>query len=248
MGDLEGKKAVVTGGAQGIGNAIVMELASRGCDVVIGDINLPSAEKTAKKVASYGIQSLALRVDVTQKEDVEHLIKQTVQSFNRIDIFVNNAGITRDVLLMRMHEKDWDMVLNVNLKGAFFCTQKVIRSMMKQRSGKIINISSVVGIMGNPSQANYAASKAGLIGFTKSVAKEVASRNIQVNAVAPGYIETEMTAILSEEVKSSYLASIPAKRPGTAVDVAKVVGFLASPDSDYITGQVICVDGGLLMA
>ena len=175
------------------------------------------------------------------------MVDNIIKKFGRIDILVNNAGITRDNLLMRMSEEEWDLVLKVNLKGAFLCTRKVIRGMMRQRSGKIINIASVVGIMGNAGQANYAASKAGIIAFTKSVAKEVASRNIQVNAVAPGYIETEMTAALPDEVKNSYLSNIPSRRAGTPEDVAKAVIFLASSASDYITGQVLQVDGGLLM-
>jgi 3-oxoacyl-[acyl-carrier protein] reductase len=195
-----------------------------------------------------GVRSLAIEADVSETEQVDSLVRQILESMNRLDILVNNAGITRDTLLMRMREEDWDLVLKVNLKSAFLCTQKVIRSMMKQRSGKIINIASVVGIMGNAGQANYASSKAGLIGFTRSVAKEVASKNIQVNAVAPGFIETEMTAHLPQDVKDIYLANIPAKRGGTPEDVARAVSFLASSASDYITGQVIQVDGGLLIA
>jgi 3-oxoacyl-[acyl-carrier protein] reductase len=248
MTDLEDKVALVTGGARGIGKAIVMELAQQGCHCVISDIDLQGAEAVASRVKEMGLQALAVKADIANVAGVENLIQKVWDTYDRIDILVNNAGITRDNLLMRMHEEEWDLVLRVNLKGAFLCTKAVIRKMMKQRSGKIINISSVVGIMGNAGQANYAASKAGLIGFTKSVAKEVASRDIQVNAVAPGYIETEMTASLSQEIKNSYLDNIPAGRAGSPEEVAKVVIFLASPASNYITGQVIHVDGGLLMA
>jgi len=178
---------------------------------------------------------------------VETMISKVMETFSQIDILVNNAGITRDTLLMRMEESDWDLVLQVNLKSAFLCTKQIIRIMMKQRSGKIINMASVVGVMGNAGQSNYSASKAGLIGFTKSIAKEVATRNIQVNAIAPGFIETEMTASLPEDVRKSYLDSIPAKRMGSVADVAHLTAFLASSNSDYITGQVIHVDGGLVM-
>lgn len=248
MGALEGKVAAVTGGARGIGRAIVLALAHEGCDVVISDVDDQGAKKVVGEVEGMGRRALAVKADVSVEADVEALVGQATAMFDRIDILVNNAGVTRDNLLMRMSEADWDFVLRVNLKGAFLCTQKVIRRMMKQRSGKIINISSVVGVMGNAGQANYAASKAGLIGFTKSVAKEVASRNIQVNAVAPGYIVTDMTAGLPEAVKENFVADIPAKRPGSPEDVARVVVFLASPSADYITGQVLHVDGGLLMA
>jgi 3-oxoacyl-[acyl-carrier protein] reductase len=175
------------------------------------------------------------------------LFKQVVDEFDRLDVLVNNAGITRDNLLIRMDEADWDRVIQINLKGAFLCTKQAVRIMIKQRSGKIVNIASVVGVMGNAGQANYAASKAGLIGFTKSVAKEVGSRNVQVNAVAPGFIETNMTAKLSEEVRNGYMASIPSRRFGSPEEVAKVTLFLSSPESDYITGQVVHVDGGLVM-
>lgn len=248
MGDLKGKAAVVTGGARGIGRAIVLELAMRGSDVAVSDVNISGAENCAREAEKLGVRAIAIKVDVTKRDDVATLMEEAIRAFGKIDILVNNAGITRDILLIRMNEEEWDSVLDVNLKGAFLCTQKVLRGMMKQRSGKIITITSVVGVMGNAGQSNYAASKAGLIGFTRSVAKEAASRNIQVNAVAPGYIETDMTADLPEEVKSNYLMNIPAKRPGKPEDVARVVGFLASSDADYITGQVLYVDGGLLMA
>ena len=248
MGILTGKVALVTGGGRGIGRAIVLELAGQGADVVVSDIDPVIAEQTAAEVRNLGVRSLALKADVSKADDVEAMVRKSIEAMGKIDILVNNAGITRDTLLMRMEEKDWDLVLAINLKGAFLCTKAVSRPMMKQRSGKIVNIASVVGLTGNAGQSNYAASKAGLIGFTKSVAKELASRNIQANAVAPGFIETEMTAHLPQEARDAFLVQIPAKRPGTAQDVARVVAFLSSPASDYVTGQVIPVDGGMVMA
>jgi 3-oxoacyl-[acyl-carrier protein] reductase len=237
----------VTGGGRGIGKAIVLELAGQGADIVVSDIDDSAAQETASLVQGMNRRSLAKKADVSRDQDVDALVQSSIEAFGRIDILVNNAGITRDNLLMRMSEQEWDLVQAVNLKGAFLCTRHVVRGMMKQRSGKIINMASVVGVMGNAGQANYAASKAGLIGFTKSAAKELASRNIQVNAVAPGFIETDMTGKLPEEVKQNYRTGIPARRFGTTQDVAGVVLFLSSPASDYITGQVIHVDGGLLM-
>ncbi len=248
MGILTGKIALVTGGGRGIGKAIVLELASQGANVVVSDIDADIAEKTAAEAAGLGVRTAAVKADVSRAEDAEAMVKATIEAMGRIDILVNNAGVTRDNLLMRMDEKDWDLVLQVNLKGAFLCTRAASRPMMKQRGGKIVNIASVVGLMGNAGQANYAASKAGLIGLTKSVARELASRNVQANAVAPGYIETEMTAHLPAEARNAFLSQIPMKRPGSPQDVARVVAFLASPASDYITGQVIPVDGGMVMA
>jgi 3-oxoacyl-[acyl-carrier protein] reductase len=248
MGNLSGKVALVTGGGRGIGKAIVLELAGHGADVVVSDIDPAIAEQTSDEAVRLGVRSLALKADVSKSDDVEAMVRKSLEAMGKIDILVNNAGITRDTLLMRMDEKDWDLVLAINLKGAFLCTKAVSRPMMKQRSGKIVNIASVVGLTGNAGQSNYAASKAGLIGFTKSVAKELASRNIQANAVAPGFIETEMTAHLPQEARDAFLIQIPAKRPGTAEDVARVVAFLSSPASDYVTGQVIPVDGGMVMA
>ena len=248
MEGLKDKVALVTGGANGIGKTIVMELAQQGCHVAVADVDLDGAQNVAKEVEGIGRKSIAVKADISNVDDVKSMITKTIEAFEAIHILVNNAGITRDNLLMRMKEDEWDSVLRINLKGAFLCTQNVIRPMMKNKFGKIINISSIIGMMGNAGQANYAASKAGLIGFTKSVAKEVASKNIQVNAIAPGFIETEMTHDLPQNVKDLYLANIPAKRAGSPEDVARVVTFLASPGSDYITGQVIRVDGGLLIA
>jgi len=248
MEGLKDKVALVTGGANGIGKAIVMELAHQGCHVAVADVDLDGAQNVANEVESVGRKSVAIKADISNVDDVKSMINKTIEAFETIHVLVNNAGITRDNLLMRMKEDEWDSVLRINLKGAFLCTQNVIRSMMKNKFGKIINISSVIGMMGNAGQANYAASKAGLIGFTKSVAKEVSSKNIQVNAIAPGFIETEMTRDLPQDVKDLYLANIPARRAGSPGDVARVVTFLASSASDYITGQVIRVDGGLLIA
>ncbi len=245
---LENQVAVVTGGARGIGRAIAMTLAAHGADVVISDVNMEAAQKTADDIATTtGRRSLAVTVDVSQSDSVENMVKQTLDAFGHIDILINNAGITRDGLLMRMKDSDWDLVMEINLKGTFLSTKAVLRPMMKQRSGRIINISSVVGIMGNAGQANYAASKAGVIGLTKSTAKEVASRGITVNAVAPGFIATDMTDKLSDDVKANFLASIPLGRAGSAEDVAQTVLFLASPQASYITGQVIHIDGGMVM-
>jgi 3-oxoacyl-[acyl-carrier protein] reductase len=247
MSELKNKAAIVTGGARGIGKCIVMALAGVGCNVLVSDIDGEGAQKTADEGAQKGVQMLAVQGDVSNPTDVQVMVDRCLETFGNVDILVNNAGITRDNLLMRMKEEDWDLVLKINLKGAFLCTKQVIRPMMKQRAGKIVNISSVVGVMGNAGQANYSASKAGLIGLTKSTAKEVASKNIQVNAIAPGFIQTDMTNRLPQEVKEAYMNVIPAKTFGTADDVANAVIFLSSSVSNYITGQVLHVDGGLVM-
>lgn len=244
---LTGKVAVVTGGSRGIGRAIAITLARAGADVAIFYAgNQTAAEQTLAEIEKTGRKGLSLQVDVSNAEQVESAMKEVIASLGRIDILVNNAGITRDNLLMRMKEDEWDQVINTNLKGVFLCTKAVTRTMMKQRSGRIINISSVVGVLGNPGQANYVAAKAGVIGLTKTTAKELASRGITVNAIAPGFIETDMTAVLDEDLKQQMLGAIPLGRFGSAQDVAEAVKFLASDAASYITGQTIHVDGGMV--
>jgi len=245
--EFTGKTAIVTGSARGIGKAIAARLAASDARVVISDVLMDLAEETVREFHEKGYDALAVMANVTKKEDVDNLVKATLEKYQSIDILVNNAGITRDTLLVRMSEEDWDKVLAINLKGAFLATQAIARVMMKQRSGRIINISSVVGRMGNVGQANYAASKAGLIGLTKSAAKELAGRGITVNAVAPGFIATDMTDKLPQAARDAFLSNVPLKRAGTPEDIAAVVAFLASDDASYITGQVLGVDGGLLM-
>ncbi|HHV95512.1 MAG TPA: 3-oxoacyl-[acyl-carrier-protein] reductase [Clostridiaceae bacterium] len=245
---LKGKTAIVTGSGRGLGKAIALKLAQMGANIVLNDISgSEDIDATAEEFKALGYNVVVTKGDVRNPDDVENMVKTAIEAFGRIDILVNNAGITRDALLIRMTEKDWDDVLDINLKGAFLCTKAVAKVMIKQRSGKIINIASVSGVMGNAGQANYSASKAGLIGLTKSTARELASRGITCNAVAPGFIQSKMTEVLPEKLKEEYLNSIPLKRFGTPEDVANVVGFLASPDSDYVTGQVIHIDGGLVM-
>ncbi len=245
--DLEGQVAVVTGGGGLIGRAIATALAADGADIVVNDMVEQTARETAALVEALGRQSLVITANVAASEEVEAMVDQTVARFGRLDIMVNNAGITRDGLILRMKDEQWDLVLNVNLKSAFLCTRAAVRPMMKQRRGRIINIASVVGLIGNAGQANYAASKGGLLALTKTTAKEFASRNINVNAVAPGFIETPMTHELSEEARAEWLAKIPLGRAGTAQDVADVVAFLAGPRSSYLTGQVISICGGMVM-
>jgi 3-oxoacyl-[acyl-carrier protein] reductase len=245
--ELLGKVALVTGGAQGIGRAIALLLAQKGADIVVSDINLEKAEGTAKEIEAIGRRAMAIRTDVANTNDVEHMVQAVLEKFGQIDILVNNAGIARDKLILRMTEEDWDAVLNVNLKGTFNCTKAVIRHMSKQRKGKIVNIASVVGEMGNAGQANYSASKAGVIGFTKTMAREFAQRGINVNAIAPGYIETPMTDVLPEKTKAELRRMIPMERLGRPEDVAEAVLFLVSEVSSYITGQVLNVNGGIYM-
>ena len=248
MGMLQDNIAIITGGGRGIGRAIAAEFVREGAHVVIFDKVFPDDfEPFVEQLRTTGRSVVAMELDVTNATETEKACDQAATDLGRIDILVNNAGITRDRLLLRMTEDDWDAVMSVNLKGAFNMTRAVARTMMRQRKGKMINISSVVGVMGNAGQANYSASKAGLIGFTKSMAKELASRNINVNAIAPGYVLTEMTAALSEEQRKSFLVDIPLNRGCTPEEIADAVVFLASQKSDYITGQVLCVDGGLAM-
>lgn len=238
--------AIVTGGARGIGKAICETLAEEGASIIVADINIDQANETEKQLKqNFSIQTLSIQVNVADILQVEKMIKNILDKFNKINILINNAGITKDTLLIRMSEQDFKNVIDVNLTGTFNCTKEVAKVMIKQRSGKIINISSTVGLQGNIGQANYSASKAGIIGFTKSVARELAKRGIQVNAIAPGFIETDMTDRLSDEVKKSYLERIPLGRFGKPQDIAQVVKFLVS--TSYITGQVIVVDGGMAM-
>lgn len=245
MSDLKNKVAIVTGGSRGIGRAIAKVLASAGCDVVITYKSSAQQAQELVQEISKNAKAIAIQADSAKFEDAQKVVEETLKNFGKIDILINNAGITKDNLLLRMTEDEWDDVIDTNLKGVFNFTKAAIKHMISQRSGKIINIASVVGLIGNPGQANYAASKAGIIGFTKALAKEVASRNIQVNVVAPGYVETEMTEKLNEEQKKRLFELIPARRIAKPEEIAYVVKFLASPESDYITGQVIVVDGGL---
>jgi len=244
---LAGKVALVTGAAQGIGKAVALLLARNGADIVVSDINLEKAEETAKEVQTLGRKALAIKVNVAAIGDVERMVEAILAQFGKVDILVNNAGIARDKLILRMTEEDWDAVLNINLKGTFNCTKAVVRHMSKQKGGKIVNIASVVGEMGNAGQANYAASKAGVIGFTKTIAREFAQRGINVNAIAPGYIETPMTDALPDKVKEELRRLIPLDRLGKPEDVAEAVLFLVSESGNYITGQVLNVNGGIYM-
>jgi 3-oxoacyl-[acyl-carrier protein] reductase len=244
----EGKVAIITGAGRGIGRAIAERLASEGADVVICDIDKEAAERTAEEIRSkYSVKAIAISADVANEGDVNSMVEETIKNFGRVDFLINNAGITRDSLLLRMSEEEWDKVIAVDLKSVFLCTRAVIRHMMRQRFGRIVNISSVIGLRGNVGQANYASAKAGIIGFTKSAARELAGRNITVNAVAPGYIQTEMTERLPQEVKEEMLKQVPLGRPGQPEDVAGVVAFLCSEDASYITGEIIRVDGGMAM-
>ena len=242
------KVALITGATRGIGKQIAITLAKEGYNIALNyRKENEDLENAKKEIAELGVEVLAVQGDVSKYEDCERFVKEIIEKFGHIDVLVNNAGITRDCLLIRMKEEDFKQVIDTNLGGTYNVTKNVISYMMKAHSGRIINISSVVGIVGNAGQTNYSASKAGIIGFTKSLAKEVASRNILVNAIAPGFIETDMTGVLKEEIKNEIAKNIPMKRMGSAQEVAKVVKFLTSDDSSYITGQVINVDGGMLM-
>jgi 3-oxoacyl-[acyl-carrier protein] reductase len=245
---MDGRVAIVTGSARGIGRAIAEKLASLGADIVIADIRLETASGTATEIAeAFGRHTLPVEVNVADFASAQAMVDQATKTFGHVDILVNNAGITRDTLIMRMEEADWDAVLNVNLKGVFNCSKSVVRAMMKQRYGRIINISSVSGQSGQIGQTNYSASKAGVIGFTKALAREVATRQITVNAVAPGFIPTALTNDLAEELKDSILKYTPLGRMGKPEEVAAAVAFLASEEAAYITGQVLAVDGGMVM-
>lgn len=245
---LQGQSAIVTGGSRGIGQAIVLRLAAEGADVLFTYISNDAAAHSVKsEVEALGRKAIALKTDITTAVGAAEIVDTATKEFGKIDILVNNAGITRDGLLMRMSEEDWDAVMNTNLKGVFLVTKAAIRPMMSAKKGKIVNISSVVALIGNPGQANYCASKAGVIGFTKSIARELASRNITANTVCPGYIETDMTGKLNEAQRDAIMAQIPQKNIGSGADVASAVAFLASSDADYITGQVLSVDGGMGM-
>ena len=244
---LSGKIAIVTGSTKGIGKEIALEFAREGAKVVISGRNEERANEVVAEIKNAGGEALAVIGDVSVMADAQSLIDETVKAFGQVDILINNAGITRDNLLMRMKEEDWDTVLNINLKGTFNTIKSVTRQMMKQRSGRIVNITSVVGQIGNAGQANYAASKAGIIGLTKSVAKELASRGITCNAIAPGFIDTDMTEVLGEKAREALLTQIPLARLGNVLDIAKAAVFLSGDDAGYITGQTLNVDGGMVM-
>ena len=253
MGKLEGKVAIVTGAGRGIGQQIAKQLAAEGAKVAVVDLKAEWCEETIGLVAAAGSEGLALGCNVAESAEVDACVKAVIEKFGKVDIMVNNAGITKDGLLMRMSDADWDAVLNVNLKGTFLFTRAVARPMMKNKSadgtqagGVIVNIASVVGIMGNAGQANYTASKGGVIALTKTTAKELGSRNVRCNAVAPGFIQSKMTDVLPDDVKKAYMDTIPLKRFGTAEDIAKCVAFLAGPDAACITGQIISVNGGMI--
>ena len=245
--ELDKKVALITGGGQGIGQVIADNLAKMGAHIVLGDINLENAEKSAKNIRDNGGKASAVLLDVVDTVNVKQVFDLISKEFKPLDILVNNAGITKDGLFVRMKEDDWDRVLAVNLKGSFLCGQQAAKQMMKQRSGSIVNIASIVGIMGNAGQANYSASKAGLIGLTKTMARELAPRNITVNAIAPGFIDTDMTRVLDDKIRDKLIEQIPLARLGLPVDIAHSVNFLVSGHSNYITGQVINVNGGMLM-
>lgn len=247
---LKGKCAVITGSTRGIGKAIAIKYASLGCNIVINyksENDEVNARELSDEICKLGVDTLIVKANVGDFEEAKNLVEKAKEKFGKVDILVNNAGITKDNLILRMNESDFDNVINVNLKGSFNCLKAVTPIMLKQKHGKIINMASVVGVIGNPGQVNYCASKAGVIGMTKSLAKELGGKNINVNAIAPGFIDTDMTRVLSEDQKKNILSQVPLKRLGLASDIANVAAFLASEDSDYITGQVIHVDGGMAM-
>src|SRR5690625_4290947 len=245
---LSGKNALITGASRGIGRGIALEFARQGANVAVNYAgNEKKAQEVVDELLKLGVNAFKIQADISNEANVRDMVKEVIQKFGRLDILVNNAGITKDNLLMRMKEAEFDQVINTNLKGSFLCTKAVSRQMMKQKSGKIINVASIVGVSGNPGQANYVAAKAGVIGLTKTTAKELASRNILVNAVAPGFISTDMTDALTEEQRKEMLSMIPLSKLGRPEDVAKVVRFLASEDANYITGQTIHIDGGMVM-
>jgi 3-oxoacyl-[acyl-carrier protein] reductase len=245
--DLQGQVAIITGSGGGLGEAIAKKLASLGADIVINDVMAEGAERVAADIRAMGRRALVCIGSVTSAADCEKMVEDSMAEFGKIDILVNNAGITRDALLVRMKEEQWDLVLDINLKGAFLCTKAVARPMMKAEYGRIVNIASVAGVGGNAGQANYSASKGGLISLTKTTAQELASRKVTANAVAPGFIETKMTEVLPDEVRQGWLTRVPLGRAGTPEDVANVVAFLASPQAGYVTGQCLNIDGGLIM-
>lgn len=247
MADLQGRVALVTGAAQGIGRAIAQELAAAGATLALADVNEAKLNETTAEFTASGVPAAAFVMNVSDQESIEAGAKAVLEKFGKVEILINNAGITRDALMLRMKRQDWDLVLGINLTGAFLLTQALLSNMLKNRWGRIVNIASVVGRAGQAGQTNYSASKAGLIGFTRSLAREVASRNITVNAVAPGYIETPMTAVLSEQQNAAMMTQIPLGRRGTAQDVANAVKFLASDAASYITGHVLDVNGGMFM-
>ena len=247
---LKGKCAVITGSTRGIGKAIAIKYASLGCNIVINyrsEKDEVNARELSDEIGKLGVDTLVVKANIGDFEEAKNLVEKAKEKFGKVDILVNNAGITKDNLILRMNESDFDDVINVNLKGSFNCLKAVTPIMLKQKRGKIINMASVVGVIGNPGQVNYCASKAGVIGMTKSLAKELGGKNINVNAIAPGFIDTDMTRVLSEDQKKNILSQVPLKRLGLVSDIANVAAFLASEDSDYITGQVIHVDGGMAM-
>ncbi len=245
--DFKGQVVMITGGARGIGKAIAQNLAGKGANLAIADISAEAAAETAGELASLGVRTASVKLDVSRSTEVAKAFEDVGKEFGRLDILINNAGITRDALILRMKEEDWDSVINVNLKGVFLCSKEAVKLMVKQKYGRIVNVASVVAFMGNPGQANYSASKAGIVGLTKTTAREYASRGITVNAVAPGFISTAMTDALHENVRQEMLKSIPIGKFGSVDDVANAVVFLASPEAGYITGHVIHVNGGMYM-